>query len=46
MNRTLQQLADKQMLTTEAQVWEYIDNKYKEIYKQNEININKKWFDL
>ena len=46
MNRTLQHLADKEKLITEAQVWEYIYNKHKEIYKQNEININKKPFDL
>ncbi len=45
MNRTLQHLADKQKLTTEAQVWEYIDNKHKEIYKQNEININKNLYN-
>ena len=46
MNRTLQHLADKYMLITEAQVWAQIELKHAIIKEQNEININKKLFDL
>lgn len=45
MNRTLQDIADRNNLSTEKEVLDFLDKQQEEQFKQNNLLLKKRWYD-